>query len=62
MNRAAGTALAAALTCAAAAALIAVDAATTSEPRPAPSRVYSSCLAADTLPVPAGGDPCDEGR
>lgn len=28
------------------------------EPRPTPTRVYSSCLAADTEPVPAGGDPC----
>ncbi|MFE0903317.1 hypothetical protein ACFW3Y_08830 [Streptomyces rochei] len=24
----------------------------------APPRVYSSCLAVDTEPVPAGGDPC----
>ncbi|MFC7983731.1 hypothetical protein [Streptomyces sp. NPDC057336] len=30
-----------------------------SKPPPAPPRVYSSCLAADTVPVPAGGDPCD---
>ncbi|MFC7880967.1 hypothetical protein ACFUVV_03620 [Streptomyces sp. NPDC057376] len=29
------------------------------KPRPAPPRVYSSCLAVDTVPVPAGGDPCD---
>ncbi|MET8471826.1 hypothetical protein ABZY90_25745 [Streptomyces sp. NPDC006422] len=28
------------------------------EPRPAPSRVYSSCLAADTQPLEAGKDPC----
>ncbi|MFI9045985.1 hypothetical protein [Streptomyces sp. NPDC053427] len=28
------------------------------EPRPTPPRVYSSCLAADTKPVPADGDPC----
>lgn len=29
------------------------------EPQPTPPRVYSSCLAADTEPVPADGDPCD---
>ncbi|MEV6757079.1 hypothetical protein [Streptomyces sp. NPDC051214] len=29
------------------------------EPRPAPPPVYSSCLAADTKPVPADDDRCD---
>ncbi|MEU9318233.1 hypothetical protein [Streptomyces sp. NPDC048295] len=29
------------------------------KPRPTPPRVYSSCLAADTKPVSADGDPCD---
>ncbi|MFF8615322.1 hypothetical protein [Streptomyces sp. NPDC015350] len=42
-----------------AAVVIAVGAVTEPEQRPAPPRVYSSCLAADTEPVPAGGDPCD---
>ncbi|MCX5417882.1 hypothetical protein [Streptomyces sp. NBC_00059] len=28
------------------------------EPRPTTPRVYSSCLAADTEPVAADGDPC----
>ncbi|MEU9594994.1 hypothetical protein AB0D84_35465 [Streptomyces sp. NPDC048193] len=31
------------------------------EPHPTPQRVYSSCLAADTEPVPAGDDPCGGG-
>ncbi len=50
----------AALACVGAGAIIAVGAAPESEPepRPTPPRVYSSCLAADTEPVPAGGDPC----
>lgn len=51
------------LTCVGAVAVIAVGATSESEsepePQPAPPRVYSSCLAADTVPVPAGGDPCD---
>ncbi|MER5497692.1 hypothetical protein ABT096_10865 [Streptomyces sp. NPDC002561] len=42
-----------------AAVVIAVGAVAEPEQRPAPPRVYSSCLAADTEPVPAGGDPCD---
>ncbi|MGW7090419.1 hypothetical protein ACWGH2_44010 [Streptomyces sp. NPDC054871] len=29
------------------------------EPQPTPPRVYSSCLAADTKPIPADDDPCD---
>ncbi|MFL9652794.1 hypothetical protein ACJ7VE_03645 [Streptomyces sp. PB17] len=28
------------------------------EPESVPTRVYSSCLAVDTEPAPAGGDPC----
>ncbi|MET9777847.1 hypothetical protein ABZ023_26940 [Streptomyces sp. NPDC006367] len=48
------------LVCAGAVAVVAVNAASDPEPepRPTPSRVYSSCLAVDTEPVPAGGDPC----
>lgn len=40
-------------------AIIAVGATSEQEPRPAPPRVYSSCLAADTKPMPADADPCD---
>ena len=38
--------------------VVALRAAADPEPRPAPSRVYSSCLAADTEPLEAGEDPC----
>jgi len=48
------------LICAGAVAVIAVAAEPEPEPRPTPPRVYSSCLAADTKPVPAGADPCDD--
>jgi hypothetical protein len=39
--------------------IIAVGATSEPEPRPTPPRVYSSCLAADTKPMPADDDPCD---
>ncbi|MFF9120555.1 hypothetical protein ACF09Y_34205 [Streptomyces massasporeus] len=42
-------------------AIIAVIAVTELQPQPTPPRVYSSCLAADTNPMPVGDDPC-EGR
>lgn len=29
------------------------------KPRPTPPRVYSSCLAVDTKPVPSDNDPCN---
>ncbi|MET9825767.1 MULTISPECIES: hypothetical protein [Streptomyces] len=38
---------------------LAVDDPSEPEQRPAPPRVYSSCLAADTKPSAAGDDPCD---
>ncbi|MFD5711451.1 hypothetical protein ACFWHW_13805 [Streptomyces pharetrae] len=59
MNRAAGLAAMAGLTCVGAVAIIAEGAATEPEPRPTPTRVYSSCLAADTKPMSADDDPCD---
>ncbi|MFG2142243.1 hypothetical protein [Streptomyces sp. NPDC048650] len=40
-------------------AIITVRATSEPEPWPTPPRVYSSCLAADTEPVPADDDPCD---
>ncbi|GCB53526.1 hypothetical protein [Streptomyces sp. NL15-2K] len=46
------------LICAGAVAIIAVSAATAPQPQPTP-RVYSSCRAADTKPMPVGDDPCD---
>ncbi|MFD7700547.1 hypothetical protein [Streptomyces caelestis] len=58
MSRGARLAAMAGLTCVGAVAIIAVGATSEPEPPPAPPRVYSSCLAADTEPVPAGGDPC----
>lgn len=45
------------LICAGAVAFIAVSA--ERDPQPPPPRVYSSCLAADTKPMPVGDDPCD---
>lgn len=39
-------------------AAIAMLATPESEPRPTPTRVYSSCLAADTRPLAEGEDPC----
>ncbi|MEV5515312.1 hypothetical protein AB0L50_20780 [Streptomyces flaveolus] len=59
MSRRTGLAAMAGLICVGAVAVIAVAAAPEQEPRPTPPRVYSSCLAADTKPVPAGADPCD---
>ncbi|MEB8338283.1 hypothetical protein [Streptomyces endophyticus] len=38
---------------------IAMSAASEPEPQPTPSRVYSSCLAADTRPLDPGDDPCE---
>ncbi|MBX9366021.1 hypothetical protein [Streptomyces sp. WAC04114] len=54
-----GLAVIAGLICAGAVAFIAVSAATEPQPHPTPPRVYSSCLAADTKPMPLGDDPCD---
>ncbi|MFE7618547.1 hypothetical protein [Streptomyces sp. NPDC057496] len=48
-----------ALAVAVAGAVIAAGSSSEPEPQPTPPRVYSSCLAADTEPVPADGDPCD---
>jgi hypothetical protein len=42
-----------------AAAVIALDTAAQPQPRPTPPRVYSSCLAADTKPLPADENPCE---
>ncbi|WP_078621244.1 hypothetical protein [Streptomyces sp. NRRL WC-3626] len=61
MSRGRRLAVMAALTCVGAVAVIAVGAMAEPEPRPTPPRVYSSCLAADTQPMPTGDDPC-EGR
>lgn len=61
MSRGTRLAAIAGLSLAAAGALIAVGTASEPEPGPAPPRVYSSCLAADTQPMPADDDPC-EGR
>lgn len=47
------------LTIVGAGAIIAVGATSEPEPRPTPPRVYSSCLMADTKPIPADDDPCD---
>ncbi|MFJ5779739.1 hypothetical protein [Streptomyces sp. NPDC093094] len=47
------------LLCAGVVAVIAVSVATEPHPQPVPPVVYSSCLAADTEPVPVGDDPCD---
>ncbi|MEU6687297.1 hypothetical protein [Streptomyces sp. NPDC046832] len=58
MSRRTGLAAMAGLICAGAVAIIAVSAAREPQPQPTP-RVYSSCLAADTKPVPVGDDPCD---
>ncbi|MGD6740703.1 hypothetical protein ACOKM3_02545 [Streptomyces sp. BH106] len=38
---------------------VAMTAASGPEPRPTPTRVYSSCLAADTRPLAPGDDPCE---
>ncbi|WP_406152178.1 hypothetical protein [Streptomyces sp. NBC_01012] len=58
MSRGTWLAVMAGLTFVAAGAAIAVGATSEPEPRPTPPRVYSSCLVADTKPVPADGDPC----
>ncbi|MEU0846973.1 hypothetical protein ABZ387_03285 [Streptomyces flaveolus] len=59
MSRRTKIAAIAALICVGAVAVIAVAVAPEPESRPTPPRVYSSCLAADTEPIPAGADPCD---
>ncbi|MFC9289613.1 hypothetical protein [Streptomyces sp. NPDC057052] len=56
MSRRTGLAVIAGLICAGAVAIIAV---TEPQPQPTPPRVYSSCLAADTKPMPVGDDLCD---
>ncbi|MFJ9174426.1 hypothetical protein [Streptomyces sp. NPDC102360] len=38
---------------------VAVRATSGPEPQPTPTRVYSSCLAADTRPLAADDDPCE---
>lgn len=58
MSRGTRLAAIAGVSLAAAGALIAVGTASEPEQRPAPPRVYSSCLAADTQPIPAHDDPC----
>ncbi|EFL29485.1 predicted protein [Streptomyces viridochromogenes DSM 40736] len=57
MSRRTGLVAMAGLICAGAVAFIAVSA--ERDPQPPPPRVYSSCLAADTKPMPVGDDPCD---
>lgn len=52
-----GLAAIAGLICAGAVTVIALS--TGPEPEPTPPRVYSSCLVADTKPMPASADPCD---
>lgn len=42
-----------------AAAVIAMGSTSEPKPQPTPPRVYSSCLVADTKPIPADDDPCD---
>ncbi|MFF4083452.1 hypothetical protein ACFYZN_29200 [Streptomyces sp. NPDC001777] len=58
MSRGARLAATAGVAFVVAAVVIAVGAAPEPEQRPAPPRVYSSCLAVDTQQTPAGGDPC----
>lgn len=58
MNRGTRLAAMAGLTVVVAGAVIAGGATSEPEPRPTPSRVYSSCLAADTRPMPADDDSC----
>lgn len=58
MSRGTRLAAMAGLTLVAAGAIIAASATSGPEPRPAPPRVYSSCLAADTEPIPADDNPC----
>lgn len=38
---------------------VAMNATSGPEPQPTPTRVYSSCLAADTRPLASGDDPCE---
>lgn len=59
MSRGTWLAAMAALTFVGVGAIIGVSATSEPKPPPTPPRVYSSCLAADTKPVPADGDPCD---
>ncbi|MEV4787119.1 hypothetical protein [Streptomyces tuirus] len=59
MSRRTGLAAMAGLICAGVVAFIAVSAAREPQSQPTPPRVYSSCLAADTKPMPVGDDPCD---
>jgi hypothetical protein len=59
VSRRTGLAAIAGLICAGAVAISAVSDATEPQPQPTPPRVYSSCLAADTKPMPVGDDPCD---
>lgn len=61
MSRRTRLALSAGLLCAGAGVAVAVGVAwgADPEPSPTPTRVYSSCLAADTKPIPPGEDPCD---
>lgn len=59
MSRGAWLAATTGLICVGAVVIIAVGAASEPEPRPTPPRVYSSCLAADTKPMPADDDPRD---
>ncbi len=65
MSRGARLAVMAGLICVGALSVMAVAATAEPEPepmpQPAPPRVYSSCLAADTDPVPAGHAPCGHG-
>jgi hypothetical protein len=58
VSRVKGLAAIAGLICAGVVTVIALSAGPEPEPQPIPPRVYSSCLAADTEPMPAGADPC----
>ncbi|MGW7271800.1 hypothetical protein ACWGH5_14865 [Streptomyces sp. NPDC054864] len=59
MSRGAWLATVAGLSFVAAGTFVAAGATSEPDPRPTPPRVYSSCLAADTQPIPADEDPCD---
>ncbi|MGW6459850.1 hypothetical protein ACWF94_28630 [Streptomyces sp. NPDC055078] len=61
MSRSTWLAAMAGLTLVGAAAIITVHATSKPESQPTPPRVYSSCLAADTKPMPVDNDPCDGG-
>ncbi|MFJ8542336.1 hypothetical protein ACIRFH_10025 [Streptomyces sp. NPDC093586] len=59
MSRRAWVAAWAVLCVAGLAVIVKLSASSAPDPQPTPSRVYSSCLAADTKPVSADDGPCD---